>query len=723
MKKFIRKLYAFAVVSLVFFFALFVFSNEVLAVGTFTVTSNADSGSGTLRDAVIRASSGDTIVFASTVNTIVLTSGEILINKSLTINGPGSNQLRVSGNETSRIFQISKNAKVTLSDITLEYGRSADSGGAIFNNGILLVRRMLMLRNSAIFGGAIYSNGNLTVESSTVYANRAQFGGGISVAASADQARFTNTTVSYNFATSDDGGGLTVRSRNLFVNHCTIVYNRATASYAAGGLQTFATNAFVGNSIISGNRSLQFNDVFGVINSEGFNIIEDPNGNNGQWDVADLLSVNPLLGALQYNNGGTTPTFAPLAGSPAIDAGDESNTTILDQTGASRLRGVNVDIGAVELQPIVRIITVQNGNDSGAGSLREAVANSQPGDIIEFAVNYISLVSPITINKGLVIRGPGANLLTVETFAGANLVQTLNISAGSKVRISGLKFGSFAVENHGSLFLTDVAFVKTAPYPYLRYAPVFSDAGSVTLNNCLVSDFNFRGGMDIYGGRLIINNSSVLKNSETNYLNHGGGIYFNGSVGRIKNSTIAQNRTQFLSGNFGGGIYAGGGILNLINTTIAANFADGAGSGIYAQNGAFVSLTNCTVTENLSYSSFGAIYSQSNIQLKNTIVANNSNIFPAQLQYDVNGYVISAGHNLIGQVGLSAGYLSTDLLNVNPLLLPLGNYGGTTLTTTLQQGSPAINAGDNFLIPRTDQRGFTRVFVGNRVDIGACEYP
>src|SRR5436190_2923443 len=70
-----------------------------------TVTNTNDSGAGSLRQAVLDAVPGDTIVFAVT-GTITLTTGEIVVNKNLTITGPGSSVLAVSGNNASRILSI-----------------------------------------------------------------------------------------------------------------------------------------------------------------------------------------------------------------------------------------------------------------------------------------------------------------------------------------------------------------------------------------------------------------------------------------------------------------------------------------------------------------------------------------------------------------------------------------------------------------------------------------
>src|SRR5258708_19065984 len=72
---------------------------------TITVTNTNDSGPGSLRQALDSASDGDTINFTAT-GTISLTSGELLVNRSVTIFGPGAATLAVDGNATSRVFHI-----------------------------------------------------------------------------------------------------------------------------------------------------------------------------------------------------------------------------------------------------------------------------------------------------------------------------------------------------------------------------------------------------------------------------------------------------------------------------------------------------------------------------------------------------------------------------------------------------------------------------------------
>src|SRR5579864_6619988 len=76
---------------------------------TLTVLNNLDKGPGSLRDTITNAKSGDTIVFAPSLDgqMITLTSDQLTINKSLDIEGPGASLLAVSGNDANRVFNIS----------------------------------------------------------------------------------------------------------------------------------------------------------------------------------------------------------------------------------------------------------------------------------------------------------------------------------------------------------------------------------------------------------------------------------------------------------------------------------------------------------------------------------------------------------------------------------------------------------------------------------------
>lgn len=104
-------------------FPRFLFATLLLLIAAISVsqaaivTNTNDDGAGSLRQAIASASSGDTITFSLPANsTIALTSGELLINKSLTINGPGANQLTIERSASAGNFRIFKVGACSASD-------------------------------------------------------------------------------------------------------------------------------------------------------------------------------------------------------------------------------------------------------------------------------------------------------------------------------------------------------------------------------------------------------------------------------------------------------------------------------------------------------------------------------------------------------------------------------------------------------------------------------
>src|SRR5437764_2047767 len=88
-----------------------------------TVTNTNSSGPGSLRQALVDAIDGDTINFAVT-GTIGLTSGELLVAKSITIAGPGAENLAINGNAKSTVFHIAPGQTVTISGLTITNGHA-----------------------------------------------------------------------------------------------------------------------------------------------------------------------------------------------------------------------------------------------------------------------------------------------------------------------------------------------------------------------------------------------------------------------------------------------------------------------------------------------------------------------------------------------------------------------------------------------------------------------
>jgi hypothetical protein len=115
------------------------------------VTNSNDNGAGSLRATLATACTGSTITFASGINLITLTSGELVIDKNLTINGPGAAGLTISGNQASRVFKIT-GVTVVFNGLTIANGRS-DFGGGIYNEGNVTIT------NSTLSGNVATSDG------------------------------------------------------------------------------------------------------------------------------------------------------------------------------------------------------------------------------------------------------------------------------------------------------------------------------------------------------------------------------------------------------------------------------------------------------------------------------------------------------------------------------------------------------------------------------------
>lgn len=230
-------------------------------------------------------------------------------------------------------------------------------------------------------------------------------------------------------------------------------------------------------------------------------------------------------------------------------------------------------------------ITVTNTNDSGAGSLRQAIVDAAPGDMIDFSVaGTITLTTGgLTIGKNLSITGPGAAQLTVD---GNNVSRIFYVnSSGVTVNISDITIdnGNSAnwgggIENEGTLNLTGCIIADcSANGSGNGYGGgVDNYNGTVTITHCHISGnsaTNRGGGVCSYGGTINIIESTITGNT-SDY--GGGGIDLENTTASIKNSILALN-TGGGANNFfnsGGGALSSGG-YNLSNDAVAAFIATG----------------------------------------------------------------------------------------------------------------------------------------------------
>lgn len=327
---------------------------------TIPVTTTVDEADGScgdgdcsLRDAVATSASGDTITIPA--GHYVLTLGEIFINKVLILAGAGARTTVIDGNASSALFDLGGSANVELTDLSFVNGSSNDliEGGAIHAIGhggplVLSVRRSTFSGNqSSNVGGAIYVDGPNTqvfLEESTFSDNHAAQGGAIYGDGDVFRLIGSNNTFSGNSAST--GGALGGFFNQLVLFNFTIAGNQASGS--AGGISMEASGGVVlTNTIVAGNAG---GDCAITGPKASMNSI-DGDGSCGLTGPGDLPGVNPLLGPLA-DNGGPTDTHALLAGSPAIDAGDNATCLSTDQRGVARPQGPACDIGAFEAQEL-----------------------------------------------------------------------------------------------------------------------------------------------------------------------------------------------------------------------------------------------------------------------------------------------------------------------------------------------------------------------------------
>ena len=278
-----------------------------------TVTSAADSGPGTLRQAIVTAGPGNVIdfspgVFTDLSHTITLSS-ELVLNKELTLDASALDSgVTISGNAATRLVSVTAAGDLTLRKLTLEGGNSA---GAAANG----------------FGGAIYNAGHTKLEDCMVSDSAAvNYGGGISSTGSLEVIR---STVNGNSAGSL-GGGI-YHTSPLTLIHATLTENHA-GNKGGGIYNDFGSALTLRSSIVAGNTAPESTNFFGPFTISSSN----------------LTGGDPRLAPLG-NYGGATLTMPPQPDSPAIDHGaDESLAT--DQRGFPRGLGAASDIGAVEAE-------------------------------------------------------------------------------------------------------------------------------------------------------------------------------------------------------------------------------------------------------------------------------------------------------------------------------------------------------------------------------------
>jgi parallel beta-helix repeat protein len=647
----------------------------------------------------------------------------------------------VSGNSAISGGGISNGGAATLTDCTVSGNTALDyDGGGINNSGTATLRSCTISDNAAASdgGGGLYNSelfggsGTMMLTDCTVSGNSAGRGGGLE-----DNGIFggaitlTDCTISGNAATGANGGGLLLYDIAATLTDCTISGNSAgeggglfvasrpattltdctvsaNTAGAGGGIYTLLP-VDIGDTILAGNAGPSSSpDAEGSFNSQGNNLVGETDGSTG-WVGSDLTGtvaqpLDPLLSPLG-NYGGPTQTMALLPASPAIGNGAVADYPGTNTPITTDQRGEPLDsppdIGAFQTQTGLVVNTTVDGAGSPPGdlSLRQSVNLADVlgvAETITFDPTVFATAQTITLTSGelelsntggpMTIIGPAAGL----TISGGELSRVFLVDSGVTATLTGLTIsGGSTTGNGGGLY----------------------NAGTVHLDDCTISG---------------------------NTAASGGGIYTAPSgTTTLTDCTISGNSATAA----GGGVYDAGGNLTLTDVTVAGNSAvDGGGlsvaqpsmsTGVFIQERGTVTIVNCTVSGNSAAQGGGLNDPTGSSSLGNTIVAGNT---ASSGGPDASGTFASQGNNLVGETDGSTGWVGSDLTGtvarpLNPLLSPLGSYGGPGQTMALLAGSPAIDAGSNsfssLTVPSTDERGALRgttgLNAGTVVDIGAFE--
>lgn len=399
-------------------------------------------------------------------------------------------------------------------------------------------------------------------------------------------------------------------------------------------------------------------------------------------------------------------------------------------------------------------VAVANCNDSGTGSLREAVTNAADGDTIDLTqlgCSRISLTTGAlaTAVDNLTLVGPGAGLLTIDGAynsgqdilfdlgTGSLTIQDMTLANGYKYRADlpargGCVYSLASVTLDGAVLTNCQAHATGAGNRALGGAVYTSQ--DLTMIESIVSsgyvgnpdspDGEGRGAGVYVRGSLIAKYSTIADCSAPNLGSGslGGGAFVYRSA-LILNSTLSNNYAWHM-----GAIFAGRGSddpVEIDNSTITDNRAI-AWAGVFAN--APMKLQNSTIAFNHAFSGeyggaagIGVHVGGSTFDMESSILANNTRQYYGE-QYDLTMFsgTLVGTNNVIVSANIP---VMPGTLQVDPRLGPLRDNGGLTLTRMPMTGSPVIDAGNNVQGTSVDQRGpgYPRV-IGAAPDIGALEY-
>jgi hypothetical protein len=680
---------------------------------TITVTSDNDSGSGSLRAALASAVAGDTISFArSAYGTITLSSGPLEVTTNVTIDGPGPNKVTVDGNNTYQDLVVDANVTATISGLTFTGGNAPASypygGGGIFNAGTLTVDDCVVSGNSsAENGGGIDNNGSLTVSDTSVSNNTGLYGGGISNNPFANL-NVSDSKISNNSVSADDGfgGGInnlatvtitgSVISNNsgqngggifsgyLFgpssVTITSSVVNANTSPSEGGGMQlqdsgaTISDSTFANNVAGSTTAGLGVGGAIAAFGPDSLNIT----GSTFQGNAAIGSSQYGLSlgGAIYTTNFGLVPS-GNLSVTKSAFVGNTVSGWLADGGAVHCDPGTNLTLNATSFNN--NLAVGDNTAEGGAVDVDNSFGNEATITNDVFQSNE-ALISASTPYAGASAQGGalcvfGSTTVTSSTF-------TANQASGGPV--GGLGLGGAIIDFSDSGL--DVS--------------ISSFAGNSAVGGT-GGGWGVGGGLNVFSGTASVSGTSFVANRALGGaaagagtqagFGYGGAIENDGAV-ELNGCTLSANLAKGGAGTDGaaGGNGFGGGIeslgaLTVADSSIAGNLALGGAGGGNGEGGAIydtpamfgiqapLSVADSTITANEAVGGAGGgngdgggVYSSATASLTDTFVTFNSAIGGSGGGQGIGGglYIAGSSMTLVGTTDIVLNFATTASDNI-----------------------------------------------------------
>jgi Right handed beta helix region len=517
---------------------------------TFWVKNTLDSGPNSLRQAILDANAhpgADVISFKPAVQGTIKLASELLLTDDLTINGPGSGHVIVSGDHTTRVIDVAASAHVVINDLTIAHGHTTgtDHGAGIWNQGTLTLDSVTVWDNASdSVGGGIENIGALTLERSCVKGNDAVTNAGGIHNAKPGVVTIDRSKVRDNTTVGDGAGIRSEVGTTLTITRSTISGN-AGSGFGTGGIASAATLT-IRDTLIDHNTSAAAGIyLFGSVNSGdvviSHSVIRDngPNATSGSGvgGIWSHSSKNILIDktVIRHNTGNSA---GGLFGGGQMQVVD---STIDHNTGGGA--------GGIEAFGTLMLTrTTVSRNTGSTGGISAGTAT-----IVD---------STVSGNTGTRIGGVYAYQLdlTRSTVSG-NTAAPVGDGPVAALGVGGVEITNGHIQNStisGNVVIADQMQGYSYPYGDIRDATggVFAHAGgggsAVAIENSTIA-FN-----RVKGAPADIRSTGGAAAGRPFSFTYAGNTYESFTVVGVKNTIIARNQTTVGDPDVGGEMQSGG---------------------------------------------------------------------------------------------------------------------------------------------------------------------